>query len=88
MDTDDGMMDAEPTIRLRWRLFVLEIADSVTGEMTKVCGCVAVTGSEGATELMMVTVAGVEAVPVLWAMGLAAVAGWASHEKLLPEVRS
>lgn len=70
-------------------MFVLEIAESVTGEMTKVCGCVAVTGSDGAMELMMVTVAGVEAVPVLWAVGLlAAAAGWASHEKLFPEVRS
>lgn len=70
MDMDDGMMDAEPTIRLRCRLFVLEIAESVTGEMTKVCGCAAVAGNDDATELMMVTVAEVDAPAVLLTLGL------------------
>lgn len=75
-------MEAGPTIRLRCKLFVLEIVDKVTGEMTKACGCCdAVTGSEGATELMMVTVAGVDTPAVLVMVAL-----WVSQVKVLPEV--
>lgn len=77
------MMAAEPTIRLRGRLFVLEIVDRVTGDMTKVC-C-ATAGRDGATELMMVTVAGVDSAEELV---LAMLPFWASQENVLPEVSS
>lgn len=53
--------------------------DRVTGDMTKVC-C-ATAGRDGATELMMVTVAGVDSAEELV---LAMLPFWASQENVLP----